>query len=90
MLRAFLADRATRERARDAAVRHVVCSGEALTAELVDGCHEVLGVAPVNLYGPTEAAVDVTCFQTVPGVRGTVPIGRPIWNTTDLRARRRR
>ncbi len=85
MLRAFLADRTSRERVAGAAhrVRHVVCSGEALSRELVLGCTEVFGVAPVNLYGPTEAAVDVTCFDTaeLTPEAETVPIGSPVWNT---------
>ncbi|MEX5635060.1 amino acid adenylation domain-containing protein [Parafrankia sp. FMc2] len=44
-----------------------------------------------NLYGPTEAAVDVTAWPCPPetprtvagttGMTGTVPIGRPVWNT---------
>jgi aryl carrier-like protein len=37
-----------------------------------------------NLYGPTEAAVDVTAFRVTAdlGTCATVPIGRPIGNTT--------
>ncbi len=81
MLRAFLADRISRQMVRTAGVRHLVCSGEALTHDLVAGCHEWFGIWPANLYGPTEAAVDVTCQQTEDLVQGAIPIGRPIWNT---------
>jgi amino acid adenylation domain-containing protein/non-ribosomal peptide synthase protein (TIGR01720 family) len=62
-------------------LRRVVCSGEALPAELAARFHRVFGVPLHNLYGPTEAAVDVTAWQYRPGTR-TIPIGTPIWNTT--------
>ncbi|MET7938480.1 AMP-binding protein, partial [Streptomyces sp. NPDC005322] len=40
------------------------------------------GVGLFNLYGPTEAAVDVTWWDCAGGtVAGSVPIGRPVWNT---------
>lgn len=81
MLRAFLADRVSRERVRAGRVRSVVCSGEALTPDLVASCAKWFGVAPTNLYGPTEAAVDVTVWDCSPGDEGPVPIGRPIDNT---------
>jgi amino acid adenylation domain-containing protein len=61
MLRAY-GDRPLPER--------VICSGEALPADLArSGMH--------NLYGPTEAAVDVTHWT----VEDSVAIGRPVWNT---------
>ncbi|WP_063803464.1 non-ribosomal peptide synthetase [Streptomyces silvensis] len=62
------------------ALRRVVCSGEALPADLAARFHETFGVPLHNLYGPTEAAVDVTAWQYRPGAR-TVPIGTPVWNT---------
>ncbi len=61
-------------------LRRVVCSGEALPAELAARFHRTFGVPLHNLYGPTEAAVDVTAWQYRPGAR-TIPIGTPIWNT---------
>ncbi|HEX3129220.1 MAG TPA: amino acid adenylation domain-containing protein, partial [Thermoanaerobaculia bacterium] len=78
MLRAFLEQ--SPERAR---LRRVICSGEALPADLVRRFHEVLpGVELHNLYGPTEAAVDVTWWPCAPGsAEAGVPIGRPIANT---------
>ncbi|HEY9346051.1 MAG TPA: amino acid adenylation domain-containing protein, partial [Inquilinus sp.] len=63
-------------------LRRVVCSGEALPAELQAQFFAALDVPLHNLYGPTEAAVDVTywaCRAEPDG--GPVPIGRPIWNT---------
>ena len=42
------------------------------------------GVAMVNHYGPTEATVGCTDYPLAPDDRretGTVPIGRPMWNT---------
>ncbi|MFT4081680.1 MAG: amino acid adenylation domain-containing protein, partial [Nocardioides sp.] len=81
MLRAFLADRVARARVADASVRHLITSGEALTPDLVAGGAEVFGVGITNLYGPTEAAIDVTCWECVPG-EDQVPIGRPIQNTS--------
>ncbi|HEU5475883.1 MAG TPA: amino acid adenylation domain-containing protein [Actinophytocola sp.] len=61
-----------------ASLRRVICSGEALPAELAARFAEVLpGVRLDNLYGPTEASVDVTWWSGDPG-----PIGRPVWNTS--------
>ncbi|MEO3808652.1 amino acid adenylation domain-containing protein [Sphaerisporangium sp. B11E5] len=63
-------------------LRRVICSGEALSAELVAGFHQRSDAELFNLYGPTEAAVDVTywdCSRESPS--GAVPIGRPVWNT---------
>ncbi|MEO3871097.1 amino acid adenylation domain-containing protein [Nonomuraea sp. B12E4] len=63
------------------ALRRIVCSGEALGAELAARCHGRLPHTELhNLYGPTEAAVDVTWHPCEPGER-QVPIGRPVANT---------
>ncbi|MFJ6000412.1 amino acid adenylation domain-containing protein [Streptomyces sp. NPDC092370] len=83
MLRAFLAEP---EAAGCTGLTRVLCSGEALTPDLVRGFRGLFGGAVElhNLYGPTEAAVDVTswpCPADGDG-RDTVPIGRPVWNTS--------
>ncbi|MFC9328958.1 amino acid adenylation domain-containing protein [Kitasatospora sp. NPDC057015] len=83
MLTAFTAaaeqDRAVR--AGFAGVRQVFCSGEALPAAAVDRFAALWPQIELhNLYGPTEAAVDVTYHRAWAGA-GTVPIGRPVWNT---------
>ena len=63
-------------------VRHVICSGEALSADLRDRLFSRLNVHLHNLYGPTEAAVDVTHWSCTPSDRERfVPIGRPVSNT---------
>jgi amino acid adenylation domain-containing protein len=67
-------------------LRRVVCSGEALTAQLERRFFSRFpaGAAPAlyNLYGPTEAAVEVTAWQCEPGSpHAAVPIGRPVANT---------
>ena len=86
MLRVFLDEPGT-GRARGV-LRRLVCSGEALPTELADRCAELLpGTELHNLYGPTEAAVDVTAWPCAAGTRsaaGSVPIGRPVWNTRTL------
>ncbi|WP_261340688.1 non-ribosomal peptide synthase/polyketide synthase [Amycolatopsis orientalis] len=69
MLEAFLAEEPGWH-----GVRRVLCSGEALPPELAARVEVPLH----NLYGPTEASVDVTSWEVVDG---TVPIGRPVWNT---------
>jgi nonribosomal peptide synthetase CepB len=80
MLRAFLADPAVAE---GLPLRRVICSGEALPADLAARFAAVLpGAALHNLYGPTEAAVDVTHHRAGPADTTTVPIGRPVWNTS--------
>ncbi len=62
-------------------LRRVVCSGEALPADLVRRFAERLpGVELHNLYGPTEAAVDVSWHRCDPAEQA-VPIGRPVDNT---------
>ncbi|WP_199889961.1 AMP-binding protein, partial [Streptomyces badius] len=89
MLRVFLREPDT---ATCTGLRWVVCSGEALTAELRDQFFDVLeNVELHNLYGPTEASVDVTAWPCTPDEGPAVPIGRPVWNTrvhvldTDMR-----
>jgi enterobactin synthetase component F len=79
MLQLFLAEP---EAAGCTGLRHVFCSGEALPRETAHHFHRRLPTVPLhNLYGPTEAAVDVSHHTCVPADTGTVPIGRPVWNT---------
>ncbi|WP_155616198.1 AMP-binding protein, partial [Xanthomonas translucens] len=79
MLRAFL------EALPDgacASLRRIVCSGEALPADLAYAALERLPQARLyNLYGPTEAAVDVSVWECTAADTHSVPIGRPIANT---------
>ena len=60
-------------------LKRLVCSGEALPAELQN---QVLTRLPhtglYNLYGPTEAAIDVTHWTCQDDGRNHVAIGRPI------------
>ncbi|CAG0930606.1 surfactin family lipopeptide synthetase A [Thermoflexales bacterium] len=63
-------------------LRHVICSGETLPADLLPEFSGRVNAQLHNLYGPTEAAVDVTawtCTREYP--YRVVPIGRPIANT---------
>ncbi|MBD5634010.1 MAG: amino acid adenylation domain-containing protein, partial [Candidatus Eremiobacteraeota bacterium] len=79
MLRAFLGETAV---ARCTSLRDVMCSGEALPADLVTAFYERLPANLHNLYGPTEAAVDVTHWSAPRGwSEPLVPIGRPVANT---------
>jgi non-ribosomal peptide synthetase component F len=59
----------------------VICSGEALAPELQKQFDATLNVPLHNLYGPTEAAVDVSHWPCERNQHGSVPIGRPVWNT---------
>jgi len=63
-------------------LRHIVCSGEELSASLRRQCFNRLPhVRLSNLYGPTEAAVDVTSWECSPqDLSLRVPIGNPISN----------
>jgi amino acid adenylation domain-containing protein len=63
-------------------LRRVICSGEALSTDVVRRFCLASGAELHNLYGPTEAAVDVSWWncRTEP-TRDPVPIGRPIANT---------
>jgi amino acid adenylation domain-containing protein len=63
-------------------IRRVVCSGEALPAELAQRCLASLPWAELhNLYGPTEAAIDVTYWKCLAeDTRASVPIGKAIAN----------
>ena len=62
-----------------AGLRHVVCSGEALTRELKSRCLLRIPARLHNFYGPTEASIDVSAWEC--GDEETVPIGRPVSNT---------
>jgi amino acid adenylation domain-containing protein/non-ribosomal peptide synthase protein (TIGR01720 family) len=82
MLQAFLELVDAPARGRLASLRRIICSGEALGAELARRCLELLPAELHNLYGPTEASIDVTAWQCLPGDRSaSVPIGLPIDNT---------
>lgn len=66
-------------------LRLVVSSGEALTPDLVALFKEVLGDTEcvlANLYGPTEASIDVTYYDCKLNETDSIPIGKPIGNTT--------
>jgi amino acid adenylation domain-containing protein len=78
MLRAFLS---VRDVEACHSLRHVVCSGEALPADLARTFYARSHAALANLYGPTEAAVDITYWHC-PRIStdALVPIGRPVAN----------
>jgi amino acid adenylation domain-containing protein len=79
MLQAFL-EEPDLDRCRS--LRRVICSGEALSPELLRRSGAALEAPLHNLYGPTEAAIDVTAWACDPAEAGSVlPIGRPIANT---------
>jgi amino acid adenylation domain-containing protein/non-ribosomal peptide synthase protein (TIGR01720 family) len=62
-------------------LRRIVCSGEALSAELRNRVFQRLpGVDLHNLYGPTEAAIDVAHWTCRDDGSATVPIGQAIAN----------
>ncbi|WP_295515603.1 non-ribosomal peptide synthetase, partial [uncultured Pseudomonas sp.] len=78
MLAAFLAQD---DLSGCASLTRIVCSGEALPAELAQEVRRRLPQAALyNLYGPTEAAIDVTHWTCQESDRLAVPIGRPISN----------
>ncbi|WP_230182617.1 non-ribosomal peptide synthetase, partial [Aquabacterium sp. CECT 9606] len=64
-------------------LRRIVCSGEALPAELQNQVFSRLpGAGLYNLYGPTEAAIDVTHWTCRDDGLNHVAIGQPIADTT--------
>ncbi len=66
-------------------LRLCISSGEALSASLVKKFKNVYPEAKLlNLYGSTEVAGDVTCYDTTEWSINelTVPIGKPISNTS--------
>ncbi|MBT8421930.1 MAG: amino acid adenylation domain-containing protein, partial [Gammaproteobacteria bacterium] len=79
MLRSFLDDPDAGE---CTSLQRVICSGEALPADLQNRFFAMLNTGLHNLYGPTEAAIDVT-YWPCERDRGqtNVPIGRPVANT---------
>ncbi|MFJ4454606.1 amino acid adenylation domain-containing protein [Pseudomonas sp. NPDC089392] len=78
MLQAFMTHEAVE---RCVSLKRVVCSGEALPAELARQTLQRLPAASLyNLYGPTEAAIDVTHWTCQPDESISVPIGQPIDN----------
>ncbi|QXH44671.1 amino acid adenylation domain-containing protein [Pseudomonas xanthosomatis] len=81
MLDAFLAH----GDAERAAMKRVLCSGEALPGSLVRRFKaQLAGVELHNLYGPTEAAVDVSawhCAEPLEQTPDNTPIGKPVANT---------
>jgi amino acid adenylation domain-containing protein len=65
-------------------LKHIICSGEALTQTVVKLAREKFPNAQLhNYYGPTEAAIDVTAINlTSEGCNGnSISIGRPKPNT---------
>ncbi|MCQ8131004.1 AMP-binding protein, partial [Methylomonas rivi] len=63
-------------------LKRIVCSGEALPADLQQRVFQRLpGVELDNLYGPTEAAIDVTHWTCRDDGNHSVPIGQPIANS---------
>ncbi|WP_028229688.1 non-ribosomal peptide synthetase, partial [Paraburkholderia ferrariae] len=79
MLQAFVAHKETKN---CTTLKRIVCSGEALPADLANRTLEQLpNVGLYNLYGPTEAAIDVTHWTCRTGDE-VVPIGRPIGNVS--------
>jgi amino acid adenylation domain-containing protein/non-ribosomal peptide synthase protein (TIGR01720 family) len=67
-----------------AKVKHIYCSGEALTKSTVETVvNQLPAVKVYNLYGPTEASIDVSYWHCDPIYVhrcAAIPIGKPIDN----------
>lgn len=64
-----------------AALRGVMCGGEALTPQIVTRFLGRSLARLYNVYGPTEAIIDSTYWRCEnPAAHSTIPIGRPIQN----------
>ncbi len=80
MLQAFLSDPTNIQVCTS--LQRVMCSGEALSAELQARFFALTDASLHNLYGPTEASIDVTFWDCLPDEqKQSVPIGYPIANT---------
>ncbi len=81
MLNMFLEEQNLNEDCKS--LKHVICSGEALSFELQNKFYKTFSNTQLNnLYGPTEASIDVSywaCEKISESKK--VPIGKPIWNT---------
>ncbi|MGO3343837.1 MAG: amino acid adenylation domain-containing protein [Marinomonas sp.] len=78
MLHAFASDT---NMADCTSLKRIICSGEALPAELADNVLTTMTSCELhNLYGPTEAAIDVSYWQCQQPVGRRTPIGHPISN----------
>ncbi|MBN2656324.1 MAG: amino acid adenylation domain-containing protein [Spirochaetales bacterium] len=65
-------------------LKGVICSGEALKADLLEAFFRRFdGIEVHNLYGPTEASIDVTFWNCSADdiKKSAIPIGFPIVNT---------
>jgi amino acid adenylation domain-containing protein len=60
-------------------LRHVICSGEALTSDLVRRFKECSPARLHNFYGPTEASIDVSATEC--SGPSDISIGHPAANT---------
>jgi natural product biosynthesis luciferase-like monooxygenase protein len=70
-------------RAALASVKHVYVGGEALSADLAATLSAVVGGTVTNMYGPTETTIwSTTHTVDGQGASATIPIGRPIANTS--------
>src|SRR6185369_11573544 len=64
-------------------LRYVFCGAEAMPVKLAEKFFQRLSAELFNLYGPTEAAIDVAYWKVETGTRRrSIPIGRPIINTS--------
>ncbi len=65
-------------------VRQLLAGGDVLSAPHVKKLLSEPGGVLINGYGPTETTTFACCYQVPPGgaARGSIPIGRPIANTT--------
>ncbi|MEE4461037.1 amino acid adenylation domain-containing protein, partial [Azotobacter chroococcum] len=78
MLQAFVAHDGSRA---CQGLKRIICSGEALPADLQARLFAALPQVELrNLYGPTEAAIEVTWWRCRDDGALTVPIGRPVGN----------
>lgn len=73
------------ESSRCTSLQRVICSGEAMSANLQEAFFSRFDADLYNLYGPTEAAIDVTEWKCQKHANSSiVPIGYPITNARIL------